>query len=422
MVTVTHQSSGTPTDTEAPRDTPLIDEHRRLGAKLIEFAGWRLPVWYTSVAQEHAAVREAAGLFDVGHMGVLELSGEGVERFLDAVTTGWASRLERGHGRYTFLLDHDGLPIDDIIIFRLVDDRFLAVVNAANAERVTRWLRDLAGGREPLSEEEPERRALGAVEIRDLRSDDAGENQRMLLALQGPASAEVLCELAGGEACPALDLKRFAITEAVLDGRPVMISRTGYTGEDVGFELFVHPEGAADLWCRILEVGGSRAVLPAGLAARDSLRVEVGLPLFGHELAGPHQITPMGAGYAPFVALDKPFFVGREGLLAREEKRDHRVARFCVDDEGARAIRGGDPIATARGEFAGWVTSCALVGSRQIGMAWVQQGAASEGAAVLIYPARQFERATDSRSAEELQPSDRLPIHVRATVLPRFER
>lgn len=419
---MTGEQGATSDDGRAPRETPLIEEHRRLGGRLIEFAGWRLPVWYSSAGEEHAAVRNAAGLFDVGHMGVLELSGAGSAEFLDAVTTARASKLKHGRGRYTFVLDHGGLPVDDIIIFCLADDRFLAVVNAANAERVTRWLQDLAEGREPLSEDDPERRAPGPVAIRDLRSDDAGENQRMLLALQGPASAEVLCELAGDEGCPALELKRFAITEAALEGRPVMISRTGYTGEAVGYELLLRPDDAEGLWRRILQVGESRGVLPAGLAARDSLRIEAGLPLFGHEIAGEHEITPAGAGYASFVATDKPFFAGREALLRREEARDHEIARFRVDEEGVRAIRAGDPVATARGEFAGWVTSCAAVGRRQVGLAWLQQRAATEGAELLLYPARQFEAATAVRAVSELGPGDRLPVHVSATALPRFGR
>jgi len=387
-----------------PRQTPLIEEHRRLGGRLIEFAGWELPVWYSSASEEHAAVREAAGLFDIGHMGVLEIAGERADVFLEAVTTAEVARIEIGRCHYTFVLDPTGLPIDDIIVYRLAAERFLAVVNAANHERVWAWLTGF--------DERPE--------LRDLTDPTAGPERLCGMALQGPASARVLAELADGADLAAM--RRFAFVEATVAGAPALVSRTGYTGERVGFELFAHPERAPHLWRAILAAGAPHGVLPAGLGARDSTRIEAGLPLYGHELAGRHEITPLGAGYERFVAIDKPCFVGREGLLERERQRRCEVVRFRLDGGGARAIRAGDPVASRRGEMVGWVTSCALAGERQVGMAWVQRGAARAGAELLLYPARQAERSVALSDLALLRLGDRLPLHEGATVLPRFPR
>jgi len=384
------------------QQTPLIDEHRRLGARMIEFAGWEMPVWYPSVSEEHAAVREAAGLFDIGHMGVVEIAGLGAVEFLDRVTTAKVGRIRSGRCHYTFVLDRTGLPIDDIILYHMAADRFVAVVNAANHERVWAWLTGF--------DERPE--------LRDLTDPAAGPERLCGMALQGPASARVLAELADGADLAAM--RRFAFVEATVAGAPALVSRTGYTGEAIGFELFVHPERAPHLWGAILEAGAPHGVLPAGLGARDSTRIEAGLPLYGHELAGSHEITPMGAGYERFVALDKPDFVGREGLLERERERRCEIVRFRLDDAGARAIRTDDPVAARRGEMVGWVTSCALAGERQIGMAWVDRRVAREGAGLLAYPARQAERSAPLSDLASLQLGDRLPLHESATVLPRF--
>lgn len=409
---------------EELRETPLIAEHERLDARLIEFAGWRMPGWYTSVAAEHAAVREAAGLFDLGHMGVVELSGERVADFLEAVTTGRMQRLRRGECHYTYLLTPDGLPLDDIILYRRAEDCFLAVVNAANASRVLDWLTGVTAGEYVITEAAPHRRAPGRVQVRDLTARSAGDDRLMVMALQGLASGEVLCDLtdAPRAACAALTLGRFEFLEARLGDIPAFVSRTGYTGEAIGYELMVHPSHAAALWRRLLEVGDDRGVMPAGLGARDSLRIEAGLPLYGHELAGPHEITPPGAGYSRFVSAEKPFFVGRDALLRREADRSQQIVRFRVDEEGVRAIRSGDPVASSRGECVGHVTSCAPVEGRQVGMAWVDRRVAVEGSGLLLFPARQLQRSAPAREAGELSPGDRMPIHVHATVVRRFPR
>jgi glycine hydroxymethyltransferase len=376
----------------------MTERHGALGARLVEFAGWQMPVWYTGASEEHAAVRAAAGLFDIGHMAVLEITDGAQIEFFDAVSTARTGRVEVGRCRYTFLLDPAGLPIDDVILYHTAADRFLMVVNAANAARVWEWL----SGHAPEHD----------VTLRDL-SDASAEGDRVTgMALQGPASAEILARLA------EIDLNampRFGLERTDLLGAPAIVSRTGYTGEPLGCEVFVHPNEAPRVWEAMLEAGAT----PAGLAARDSLRIEAGLPLYGHELAGRHEITPMGAGYGRFVELEKDAFIGKEALLQREERRECEVARFRLDGDGARAIREGDIVGSRRGQMVGWVTSCAPVGDTQMGMAWIDRKLTDEGAELLLYPARHLERAADLSDAEALGRGDRLPIHEPGTVLPR---
>ncbi len=391
---------------DTPRQTPLIEEHRRLGARFAQFAGWEMPLWYTGASEEHQAVREAAGLFDIGHMGVIELNGRDAERFLDYVGTADASAIDARRCRYAFLLDPDGLPLDDVILYRLANDRFLAVVNAANADRVREWLTQESTRYE--------------VALSDLTAVSAGADRLTGMALQGPVSAEVLAGLVDAPRGPA-ELARFELTEGTVLGARAIISRTGYTGASIGYELFVPSDRAVEIWRAILEAGGARGVRPAGLAARDSLRIEAGLPLYGHELAGPHEITPLGAGYARFVDFEKGEFVGREALLKREQEREFEIVRFRLD-AGARAIRAEDPAGSRRGQMVGWVTSCAAVGEAQIGMAWIDRRLAREGTELLLYPARHLERSADLSDAGALTPGDRLPLHESATVIPRFPR
>ncbi len=406
---------------EEARVTPLIDEHRQLGARFAEFAGWEMPLWYAGASEEHRAVREAAGVFDIGHMGVFEVSGPGAAAFLDVVTTGRISAVEISRCRYAFLLGHEGLPVDDIIVTRLARERFIAVVNAANAESAWRWLAGLGAGETPLDSGDPSSAREFDASLRNLTAPERGGDRLVGMALQGPASAAVLAALI--EPTPdLLAMPRFSVIEATVLGTDALVSRTGYTGEAVGYEVFVGAEDAPRIWRAILAEGESAGVQPAGLAARDSLRIEAGLPLFGHELAGPHEITPQGAGYARFVEMDRGFFVGREALAERERARDCEIVRFRLDSDRARAVRGDDIVGSRRGQMVGWVTSCAPVGDTQFGMAWVDRRIAREGGELLIYPARHLKRAADLSDASALRRGDRLPMHEAATVLPRFPR
>lgn len=404
---------------EEPRVTPLIDEHRKLGARFADFAGWEMPVWYAGASEEHAAVRKAAGLFDIGHMGVIEVAGAEAGAFLDVVTTGSMSGLKLGRCRYTFVLAHDGLPVDDIIVYRLGAERFLAVVNAANSARVWQWLSGLASGETALDASDPGSGRDFDMTLRDLTAAELGDERLCGMALQGPASANVLAEMIEPQA-EFMKLPRLAVMEATLLGVPAIVSRTGYTGEAVGYEVFVAADEAPRVWREILTAGEAAGVQPAGLAARDSLRIEAGLPLFGHELAGPHEITPQGGGYARFVEMDRGFFVGRAALAEREEQRIFEIVRFELDSNRARAVRGDDIAGSRRGQMVGWVSSCAAVGDGQVGLAWVDRKVAREGGELLLYPARHLERSADLSDAAALMPGDQLPIYEAATVLPRF--
>ncbi len=404
-----------------PRVTALIEEHRKLGARFAEFAGWEMPLWYAGASDEHQAVREAAGLFDIGHMGLIEITGADGAAFLDVVSTGRISAIEVGQCRYTFLLGYDGLPVDDIIVCRLSDERFVAVVNAANAERDWQWLSGLATGDAPLDPEDPGSRCNCTVSLSELTAESLGADRLTGMALQGPAADDVLATLVASSA-ELSSLSRFVMTETMVLGAPALVSRTGYTGESIGYEIFVSAGEAVAVWRAILDEGAEAGVRPAGLAARDSLRIEAGLPLYGHELAGPHEITPQGAGYGRFVEMERGFFVGRDALIEREEARECEIVRFRLDNDRARAIRGEDIVGSRRGQMAGWVTSCAPVGDMQIGMAWVDRKLAREGTELLLYPARHMERAADLSDAAALERGDRLPIHEGATVLRRFPR
>jgi glycine hydroxymethyltransferase len=215
-------------------------------------------------------------------------------------------------------------------------------------------------------------------------------------------------------------LPRTSFVEARVEGIDLLISRTGYTGEECGFELYVHPERAVVLWRMLLERGAPYGILPCGLAARDSLRIEAGLPLYGHELAGPLAITQSEAGFGAYVKYHQPFFVGRMPYKAYSDQSSRQVARFTIDERGARAIRGGEhgePVVNRRGKVIGKVTSCALVGEKQTGLMLVDKRYADAGTELLIFPEA---RRVVGKVPDELDLGDSVALAVRATVLPRF--
>ncbi len=407
------------------RRTPLYEEHLRLGAKLVEFAGWEMPVWYTSISEEHRAVREAAGLFDVGHMGVLEVAGEGAPSFLDLVTTNYIRWLEDGQSQYTYMLDPDGRVIDDLIVYRRRRDRYLLVVNAINAEKDLAWLLAASSGEYLLDRERPwvEPDLAGPVKIRDLKDPAAGDDRRIDLALQGPSSLRILQAIAqDGELRRRLArLRRGDFIECELGGIEVLIARTGYTGEELGYELLVHPDRAARLWRLLLEAGEPLGLKPAGLGARDSTRTEAGLPLWGHELAGELDISPIEAGFAAYVKFHKPFFVGRAALLAQAEGPKREVIRFQIARRGVRPPKPGDPVVDGRGRYLGRVTSCAPNGEGVlIGMACVERGRVREGDPIAVFPLSGPSGSGSGKPPWELGPGERTLLPVEAEVLPRF--
>ncbi len=414
--------------------TPLYEEHLKLTKKVIPFAGWEMPVWYTSVSEEHQAVRETAGLFDVAHMGVLEVAGEHATAFLDAVTSNYVRWIGDGQSQYAYLLDPDGNVIDDIMVYRRAADRYMMVVNASNAEKDLAWLKAVNSGRYLIDREHPDIEIEGPAIVRDLKDPSSGEDQRVDLALQGPNSLAILQSLTEDGLATACEAKPHAtklraklarisrtdFIETELAGMDVIVSRTGYTGEDVAYELYVHPDDAPRMWNLLLERGKDYGLKPAGLGARDSTRIEAGLPLYGHELAGPYDISPIEAGFGAYVKFHKPYFVGRRALLEKEATRKMEVLRFRMDEKGVRMARLGDPVVDKRGQYIGRVTSCALdTEGFQVGLAYVEGKYNREGVqiGIISLPHR---RVPPAKPVEELVLGDKMLLHEKATVLTRF--
>jgi glycine cleavage system T protein (aminomethyltransferase) len=313
-----------------PRPTPLRAVHERLGATMTPFAGWLMPLRYGSEIAEHRAVRGTAGLFDLSHMGEIAVTGTGAGEALDYALTGHLSALAPGRARYTMICAPDGGVLDDLIVYRLTGTEFLVVANAANTAVVAAALRERAAGHQ--------------ARVQDQTGDYA------LIAVQGP--------LAGGILAPLTDIgldevRYYASHQATVAGRPVLLARTGYTGED-GFELFTSPDDAEPVWNALADAGGADGLVPAGLAARDTLRLEAGMPLYGNEL-GP-DVTPFEAGLGRVVVFSKPDdFVGRAALAERAAAGPRRILTGLTG--GSRRVpRHGYPVLWD-GEPCGTVTS-----------------------------------------------------------------
>lgn len=276
------------------RTTPLHSLYKEYGeARCIDFGGWDLPVQFTGILKEHEAVRQRAGLFDVSHMGEFLVTGKFAGDFLQRVTTNDVSRLKDGSAQYTLMCYPDGGVVDDLLVYRISEDQYMLVVNASNIGKDLDWLRE---------------HLIGDVTVED-RSDDTA-----LIALQGPLAGEIL------DRCTEADwsgLKPFEfLPKAAVCGVELLLSRTGYTGED-GFELYAPAPDAARLWRALMEAGAPFGLEAAGLGARDTLRFEARLPLYGQELSA--DISPLEAGLGFFVKLDAGDFIGRDALAAQKE-------------------------------------------------------------------------------------------------------
>jgi glycine hydroxymethyltransferase len=401
--------------------TTIHDLHVKLGAKMVPFAGYDMPVWYKSVSEEHLATRQAAGLFDVTHMGVFEFTGAGAEAFLNAVSTNDVSNLKVGKAHYSYLLGVDGLPLDDIFIYRLDTEEFMVVVNASNNDKLWVWLNAVKDGAVAIDAGRAWAKAPGRNNLyfRDLRAKTSGMDQRVDVALQGPKSRDVLLKLQGSDADKAKvkGLAWASVTRVNLGGHDLIVSRTGYTGERMAFEIFVHPEEAPALFEKLIEAGAT----PCGLAARDSLRTEAGLPLYGHELAGDYDMNPADAGFASYVKLWKPFFIGKQAYLDYETKRDRITTRFRLDSKGVRPPQPGDPVLDKRGRVVGVVTSCSIDSEGyQLGQALLKTTHVADGTPILIYSNAANTR--DGKSPAELKPGDRTAVPESATVISRFPK
>ena len=293
---------------DASKTTPLYEEHRRAGGKIIPFGGWLMPVQYTSISDEHQAVRNNVGVFDISHMGQLIASGPSAREWLNRMLTNNVDKLEIRGGQYTFLLNQNGGIIDDLIVYRIEDEKFLLVVNASRTDEDFAWL---------------QAHILPDVELTNRSADYAG------LAIQGPRISELMKTLLGDDfELPA----RNTIVDAEFNVMQLAIARTGYTGED-GVEIFFEAKYAPTFWTTLLEKGKALGIRPCGLGARDTLRLEMCYPLNGNDLTPEH--TPLEAGLGFFCDLTKANFTGREVLVKqKEEGLKRRLAPFRMQGKG----------------------------------------------------------------------------------------
>lgn len=377
--------------TDAPlRQTRLNAAHRALGAKLVPFAGWEMPVQYTGVLDEHLATRTAAGLFDVSHMGVWDARGPGAVAFLDAVVANEVAALRPGDSLYSHFLAPNAHVVDDCYLYCLAADHFLIVVNASNDDKDWAWVNAIRRGEALIDADRQWAKAPGraGVTLRNLRDPNSGADQRVDLAVQGPKAREVLLAL-GADPATAARLKAMTRTQtarATLGGFDLIVARTGYTGEQMGFELFVHPDQAEALWTALLAAGAPLGLKPCGLAARDSLRTEAGLPLYGDEFAGHLDLGVGDAGFESYVKTHKPWFVGRTAFLAQEKARGSEVVRFRFPQKSGRMAHNGDPVTDAHGRVVGEVTCCSIDSEGfRLGQAYLTFAAGAEGTAVHVW-------------------------------------
>jgi aminomethyltransferase len=303
--------------------TALYNAHKQMGARLIEFGGWEMPVQYTSIIDEHQAVRNAAGIFDISHMGEVIVNGPTAAEFLNRVLTNDIRKLEIGLGQYTILTNVQGGAIDDLYAYRIGDSEYLLIINASRIENDVVWIQQ-------QHEKFPTREN---VKIKNTSDTTAA------VAVQGPRVKDFIDNFVSGKATAGTlvakpsELKKNQIAQFPFGEITLWVSRTGYTGED-GFELVASAAIIEPLWHRLLEEGKNFGIKPAGLGARDTLRTEVCYPLYGHELD--ENTTPIEAGVGFFVALDKGDFVGRSVLAQQKaEGAKKKLVAFKMSDKGA---------------------------------------------------------------------------------------
>lgn len=344
--------------------TALNDWHSSNGATMTDFHGWNMPLYYKGITQEHLHTREKAGIFDLGHMGRVFIRGENAQDFVNWLTPARVSEAKPGDIHYSFFLRPDGTVIDDITVY-YEDQDILLVINAGNRERDLAWIREKAG-------------QFG----RDVEIDDKGDTWGMI-ALQGPLSREILQPLLGDE-ITSLNYYQFIKMNHPSYPGEMVISRTGYTGED-GFEIYLPTENVAPLWQAIVAAGPEGTVMPVGLGARDSLRLEASMPLYGHELDD--SLTPLHAGLGKFVDLEKGEFIGKEALadIKAQGGPSERLAGFEMAQRGP-IPRQGFTIVDSDGNAIGRVTSGIFSPSLQktVGLAYLQKEHSTIGNSISI--------------------------------------
>jgi len=340
-----------------PKRTPLNRLSRSMGARLVDFAGWEMPVQFSSVVEEHGAVRAAAGLFDVSHMGELEISGPGALPLIQKLTCNDAARLVPGQAQYSVLTSERGTCIDDILVYRRGPEAFLLVVNAGNIDDDFAWVVSHGGG--------------------DVEVVNASERWG-LLAVQGPRAASILQDLTPLELS---GVRYYRFLEGPVCDVPALVSRTGYTGED-GFEVYAPAAATEELFRAILEAGAERGILPCGLGARDTLRIEARMLLYGNDID--RSTTVLEAGLGGIVRLNKGEFIGREALQRQErEGLTRRLVGFEMVDRGI--ARPGHAV-RAEGREVGRVTSGTFAPhlKKSIGLAYVPPELAADGSRLTI--------------------------------------
>lgn len=328
------------------KETPLADVHRLMGARMIPFAGWNMPVQYSGILSEHQAVRAAAGLFDLSHMGELWITGPQALENIQRLATNDVRTLKPGTAQYTFLTNSAGGIVDDLIVYCVSEEEYLLVVNAANTQKDHHWISE---------------NLKGTATLTDRSSETA------LIAIQGPNTVQVLQALTDAHLG---SMQSFHFVHTRVAGSEVILSRTGYTGED-GFECMMASGDARSVWEQLLTHGREYGLIPVGLGARDTLRLEARLPLYGNDLTD--ETSPIEAGLGFFVKFDKGPFIGREALLQQKEAGpSRRLVGFVMEEKGIP--RHGYSICTQDGSPIGVVTSGSFAPSlgREIGMGYVE--------------------------------------------------
>jgi glycine hydroxymethyltransferase len=313
--------------------------------------------------------------------------------------------------------------IDDLLVYRRGKEKFLVVVNASNDDKDWAWLNAVKDGQVRVDLDRPWARAFGRnVTLRNLRDPKEGQDMRVDIALQGPRSRDILlslgCDAETHQRIQAL--KRTQLCDAHIGGFDLVVSRTGYTGERMAFELFVHPDRAEGLFNALLEAGQPSGLKPCGLGARDSLRTEAGLPLYGHEMGGERSLGVAEGGFGSYVKTYKPWFIGRKAYLEREKARKSEVVRFRFTEKGVRMAHPADPVMDKRGRVVGWVTSCAVDSEGYLtGQAYVDRKNSDEGTPLYIYQSAPREAG---KAPSELKPGDRSTLPNLALVMSRFKK
>ena len=413
---------------DAPaKESCLYSEHIKMvdKSRLAAFAGFLMPLWYSSVSEEHQAVRNTAGLFDCTHMGVLEAVGPEAFGFLNTVFTNDLAKVSDGGAQYGYILDAAGNVLDDIIIYRRTEQKFMVVVNAVNEPKIKAYFNALIKGKAIIDTENPKRKLEFRPGIRDMRDTSSGSDCRVDLALQGPRSLDIILALIKDEQVKEKigELKPFKFVETDIEGIECIVSRTSYTGAGFGFEIYVHPEKAPAVWSAVLRTGSSFGLRPCGLGARDSLRIEAGLPLYGHELAGEYNISPFEAGYGFAVKLGKEIFIGKAAMQRESEQYNMEIARLEFPGEkGVRPIRQNDGVLSGSGECIGWILSCAKVGDKQTALALVARGALKQSDAAGLYYVARNESQRQKGKKIKVEKAEVLQADIAGTTLSRFAK